>query len=117
MGVGRITRKISAMNKRKYQSLVKRAVRAYRMETGEYDSIMDEAGTLLEWPDNLDGSDTQWDKFCHEVEEGCKVPLTPREQKMLDNRKRKEQIETAKAQLKYAQQLYDSLTIKGSTSR
>ena len=105
------------MNKRKYKSLVKRAVHAYRLETGEYDSIMDEAGRELDQPEDADDGDELWDKFCRDVEKGSEVPLTPREQKMLDNRKRKEQIKSAKAQLKYAQQLYDSLTVKRSTSR
>lgn len=101
------------MNKRKYQSLVKRAVRAYRLETGEYEHVMDEAGRELEQPKDGEG-DILWDKFCADVDKGCEVPLTPREQKMVDNRKRKEEIEKAKLQLKYAQQLYNSLTIKRS---
>lgn len=100
------------MNKRKYKSLVNRAVRAQRLETGEYESIMDEAGQLLDWPKDNNDPDDLWIQFCKDVEEGSKVPLAPREQKTLDNRKRKEQIESAKAQLRYAQQLYDSLTIK-----
>jgi len=83
------------MNKRQYQSLVNRAVRASRMETGEYESVMDEAVAELDW--SADGvPDTEWDRFCKDVGDGCKVPLTEREQKILANRKRRQELEIAR---------------------
>lgn len=100
------------MNKRKYQSLVKRAVRAARLDLPEYDSIMDEAGQLLDWPKDNNDPDELWIQFCKDVDAGSKVPLTDKEKKMVENRQKREALESAKAQLKYAQQLYDSLTIK-----
>lgn len=106
------------MNKRERQSLVKRAVRAYRMGTGEYESIMDEAGRELDWnEDILDGApDVEWDRFCKDVEEGCNVPLTPREQKILDNRKRRQELEIARMGADHALAYFNSLLLKGKKS-
>lgn len=99
------------MNKRQFDSLVKRAAYASRMETGEYESIMDEAGSVLEQP--KDGNDdVLWEKFCKAVEKACEVPLTAKEKKELKTRQQKEELERAKKDAENAQRYYESLLKK-----
>ncbi len=90
------------MNKRRFDALVRKAVKYNRLDMHGFDQIMDEAAEAC-------GTDEEWEKFCSAVDEGSKVPLTEREQKMMDSRKKKEELEQAKMAAEHAKRYYESL--------
>lgn len=90
------------MKKSQFNTLVKKAVRYNRLEFDGFDQIMDEAAMTCD-------TDEEWGRFIAAVEEGSNVPLTPREQKMVDNRKKRVEIERARTAAENSQRYYQSL--------
>jgi|WetSurMetagenome_2_1015567.scaffolds.fasta_scaffold895994_2 hypothetical protein len=87
------------MNSRRFNQLVKQAARAERLGLGDYQQVMEQATVEA-------ASDKQWEQFVEAVNKAVAVPLTPREQKQLANRKAREELEAAKRDAERSQRHY-----------
>ena len=93
------------MNKAEFTRWVKKVARSYRLEMDDYDYLCDEASNLCD-------SDEEWDQMAKAIEEAEKIPLTPRERTMVQNRKKRDALENARIAAIAAKKFYEDMLMK-----
>lgn len=87
------------MNKQEYQRLVKKAALAYNLNSADYELLMDKATIEVD----------DWDQFLADFDKAKETQPTDRQRKQHERKQREGEIESAKRQLKAAQQRLNEL--------